>query len=160
MISINLIRTQFKAVEKALMTKGENIDINHILSLDKSHREIQSSLDEKRAERNRASEEIGQLKKAGKDAEKMILEMRWQGTQHQSRNFFCPSNGEMIVIPVSPVPDFIIRSVKIEIRCQLMQINHVGPHFVGNLPDGRTPLHQIGHESPILLKQSSSQWTH
>jgi seryl-tRNA synthetase len=71
-------------VEKALMTKGENIDINHILSLDKSHREIQSSLDEKRAERNRASEEIGQLKKAGKDAEKMILEMRSLGEEIKS----------------------------------------------------------------------------
>ncbi|MBT3590204.1 MAG: serine--tRNA ligase [Candidatus Marinimicrobia bacterium] len=84
MISINEIRQNPDKVKQSLSKKGEQIDIEQILSLDASHRKIQFSLDEKRAERNRVSDEIGQIKKSGGHADDAIAAMRKVGDDIKS----------------------------------------------------------------------------
>ncbi|MBL7013942.1 MAG: serine--tRNA ligase [Candidatus Marinimicrobia bacterium] len=84
MISINEIRRNPNNIKEALFKKGELIDIDHIIQLDESHRKVQFSLDEKRAERNRVSDEIGQTKKEGGNADEAIEDMRKVGNDIKS----------------------------------------------------------------------------
>jgi len=79
MLSISRIRNNPDSIQKALSAKGENIDIKTLLNLDTQHREIQTLVNDLRAERNRVSEEIANMKRSGGDAKDAILAMREVG---------------------------------------------------------------------------------
>jgi len=79
MLSISKIRENSEAVQAAINSKDETIDLNSILELDKSYRSILTDANDLRAERNRVSEEIAKVKRSGGDAENDIAEMRIVG---------------------------------------------------------------------------------
>ncbi len=76
MLSISRIRENPDAIQQALATKGEQINLNSLLDLDQQHRTIQTKVNELRAERNRVSEEIAEEKRSGGDANNAIAAMR------------------------------------------------------------------------------------
>ena len=76
MLSISRIRENPDAIQQALATKGEQINLNSLLDLDQQHRTIQTKVNELRAERNRVSEEIAEEKRSGGDANNAIATMR------------------------------------------------------------------------------------
>ena len=63
MIDINKIRNTKEEVEKALLKRMDNVNLNEILDWDKEKRKIGTLMDQYRAERRKASDKIATLKK-------------------------------------------------------------------------------------------------
>lgn len=76
MLDLRFIRENPDLVKAAAVKKNETCDIDLILSLDEKRREIIRQVEQLKAERNRASAEIGQKKKAGEPADDAIEAMR------------------------------------------------------------------------------------
>jgi len=76
MLPINLIREYPDLVKKGIYSKHEKVDLEYILSLDKEQRLLLKELNEKRAQRNAASEKIGIAKVKGEDSNIAITEMQ------------------------------------------------------------------------------------
>ena len=66
MIDINLIRNEPKKVEQALAKRGFDFDSAYFLELDEKRRKLLTEIENKKAERNKASALVPQLKKEGK----------------------------------------------------------------------------------------------
>jgi seryl-tRNA synthetase len=76
MLSLTRIRNNPDQIKAGLEAKNESIDLDKILKLDEEHRDKIHQLNEMRAERNRASEAIAEAKRAGKDSDDAIADMR------------------------------------------------------------------------------------
>ena len=81
MISLKKLRNDTEICKKSILSKENDIDIDYILELDKRLRELKTISNEMRAKRNSASESIGDLKKAGKDATDSIKKTRELGDE-------------------------------------------------------------------------------
>ncbi len=76
MLDIKFIRENVEIVKKAVTNKGEKADIDRIIALDIERRRVLQDVEELRGERNRSSKEIGELRKKGEDAAKLMEEMK------------------------------------------------------------------------------------
>ncbi|MGE5858123.1 MAG: serine--tRNA ligase [Solirubrobacterales bacterium] len=76
MLDIKLIREDPDAVERALATRGAAISLAPVLAADAERRRLVTEAEELKAERNRASEAIGQAKRRGEDAQAAMAHMR------------------------------------------------------------------------------------
>jgi seryl-tRNA synthetase len=76
MLPINFIRQNPELVKSGIAAKHEKVDIDQILKLDKEQCSLLNELNEKRAQRNKASEKIGKAKMRGEDANDAIKEMQ------------------------------------------------------------------------------------
>ena len=81
MISLKKLRNETEICKESILSKENDIDIDHILELDKRLRELKTISNEMRARRNSSSESIGELKKAGKDATDSIKKTRELGDE-------------------------------------------------------------------------------
>ena len=79
MISIKKLRKNKESFQEKLALKQDNSDMGLILSLDEKLRELKTISSEMRAERNSASEAIGQAKKSGDDTSVAINTMKELG---------------------------------------------------------------------------------
>jgi seryl-tRNA synthetase len=70
------IRANVDAVRVAIRNKGEKVDLDEYLALDEERRGILKEADDLKAERNRASHEIAEEKRSGRDPVSKIEEMR------------------------------------------------------------------------------------
>jgi seryl-tRNA synthetase len=68
MLDLRLIRSEPDAVRSALARRQADGPLDELLVLDEQRRALQAEADELRAERNRASQAIGEAKRAGRDA--------------------------------------------------------------------------------------------
>lgn len=76
MLDIRLIREDPAGVERALATRGADVSLAPVLAADAERRRLVTFAEELKAERNRASEAIGQAKRRGEDAEAAMARMR------------------------------------------------------------------------------------
>ena len=76
MLSLKYIRDNMDYVQNSLTQKKSNINLSKLLEHDDQRRNCLKEVEELRAERNKVSVSIAQLKKAGKDAQDDILAMR------------------------------------------------------------------------------------
>ena len=76
MLSLKYIRDNRDYVQNSLTQKKSNINLSNLLKYDDQRRNCLKEVEELRAERNKVSISIAQLKKAGKDAQNDILAMR------------------------------------------------------------------------------------
>jgi seryl-tRNA synthetase len=81
MIDIKVIRETPELVEQAARSRGMEIDVEAIRALDTERREAIYEVEKKKALRNEASKRIGELRKAGEDADTAIEEMRGLGDE-------------------------------------------------------------------------------
>lgn len=81
MIDINRIRNNKKEVEKALLKRMDNVNLDEVLTWDIEKRKIGTLMDEYRAERRKVSDTIPMLKKEGKDTTQIVQEMKELGTK-------------------------------------------------------------------------------
>ena len=81
MIDINRIRNNKEEVEKALLKRMDNVDLDELLEWDKEKRRIGTLMDEYRAERRIVSDTIPKMKKEGKDTIEIIEQMKDLGTK-------------------------------------------------------------------------------
>ena len=79
MISVKELRKNINSIKQRLALKQNDIDLNEVLMLDQKLRDLKTASSDMRASRNAASESIGQLKKAGKDATSSIKKTRELG---------------------------------------------------------------------------------
>lgn len=79
MIDINKIRNTKEEVEKALLKRMDNVNLNEILDWDKEKRKIGTLMDQYRAERRKASDKIATLKKTGENTDDIVKEMKKLG---------------------------------------------------------------------------------
>jgi seryl-tRNA synthetase len=79
MLDLKFIRENPQQVKDGAANKNEKCDIDKILKLDESRREIIREVERLKAERNTASAEIGKKKKAGEPADDAIAAMRKVG---------------------------------------------------------------------------------
>ena len=68
MLDLRLIRSEPEVVRSALARRRADGPLDELLQLDEQRRALQTEADELRAERNRASQAIGEAKRAGRDA--------------------------------------------------------------------------------------------
>src|SRR5262249_21723700 len=76
MLDIRLIRDDPAGVERALATRGATISLAPVLDADAERRRLVAEAEELKAERNRASEAIGQAKRRGEDPQAAMASMR------------------------------------------------------------------------------------
>jgi seryl-tRNA synthetase len=76
MLDIRLIREDPGSVERALATRGGAVSLRAVLDTDAERRRLVTDAEELKAERNRASEAIGQAKRRGEDAQDAMTRMR------------------------------------------------------------------------------------
>ena len=81
MIDINRIRNNKEEIEKALLKRMDNINLDELLALDKEKRKIGALTDEYKAQRRRVSDAIPQMKKEGKNIEDTVAEMKELGNK-------------------------------------------------------------------------------
>ncbi len=76
MLDIQLMRSNPKYVEEKLKIKGFDISLDDFLAKDKTRREYIAKVESKKAERNRTSALIPQMKKAGEDVSETLASMK------------------------------------------------------------------------------------
>jgi seryl-tRNA synthetase len=85
MLDLRLLRREPDQVRAALARRGAFDAVDEILELDEARRKILPELEGMRAQRNEASEAIGQAKRANKDASDAIAQMRTVGSEIKVR---------------------------------------------------------------------------
>jgi seryl-tRNA synthetase len=76
MLDLGYVREHLDAIEKMARDRGITLDLAPFREIDTERRKIIHSTEQKKAERNKASDEIVQLKKAGKDASAILARMK------------------------------------------------------------------------------------
>ncbi|BAF58194.1 seryl-tRNA synthetase [Pelotomaculum thermopropionicum SI] len=76
MLDMKFVRNNPAAVRDALARRGVSVALDEFYKLDEERREKLFIVEQMKNRRNVVSEEIGRLKKSGKDAPEMVLEMR------------------------------------------------------------------------------------
>jgi len=76
MLGIKFIRENLDLMKKAIKDRGLKLDLNDLIKLDDSRRKILAKLEELRAEKNKANDEISALLKAKKNAKNKIASMK------------------------------------------------------------------------------------
>lgn len=77
MLDMKLIRSNSELIKQSLLNRnstGELVD--RFLAVDEERRRKLAATEQLKSKRNAVSEEVGRLKKAGQDAESLVLEMR------------------------------------------------------------------------------------
>jgi len=75
-LELRLIREEAAAVERALATRGGDVSLRPVLDADAERRRLVKEAEELKAERNRASDAIGQAKRRGENPEAATARMR------------------------------------------------------------------------------------
>jgi len=76
MLEIRFIRKNSVLVGKALRARGNDLALESLLKVDSQRRKLLQEVEDLRNVRNRVSEKIGRQKKEGKDAGKLIAQMK------------------------------------------------------------------------------------
>ena len=78
MLDIKLVRSNPDAVRAGMAKRGKNMDqfIDEVIAIDEQRREISSNADAMKAEQNKVSKMIPQMKKEGKDTAPIFAEMK------------------------------------------------------------------------------------
>ena len=76
MLSLKYIRENIDIVKESLHLKQSDIDISNLLDLDTQRRKYLLEVEQLRAEKNKVSSAISDLKKKGENAQDNIMNMR------------------------------------------------------------------------------------
>jgi seryl-tRNA synthetase len=76
MLEIKLVRENLSAVRNALDNRGATVDMGAFEGCDTRRRELLVEIEKLRHRRNVVSDRIAQMKKAGEDADPLVVEMR------------------------------------------------------------------------------------
>jgi len=76
MLEIKYLRQKLSTVQEALKTRGHQADLNAFQKWDDQRRAVLLEIEALRHERNVVSDRVAEMKKAGQDAEAIVVEMR------------------------------------------------------------------------------------
>lgn len=83
MIDLRTLREQPDLIRRSIRDRGDKIDLEEILELDKRRRETITELDRLRSERNQLSEQVGKRKREQQDASELVTQSREIGARIQ-----------------------------------------------------------------------------
>ncbi|MCG9969134.1 serine--tRNA ligase [Pelotomaculum terephthalicicum JT] len=86
MLDLKFVRGNPELVREALAKRGSPVSLDDFLDLDEQRRDKLFIVEQMKSRRNIVSEEIGRLKKAGKETKDMILEMKELSQQIKERD--------------------------------------------------------------------------
>ena len=113
MIPIQQIRSEPNSIKSALKSRGVELDLDQILIVDDKRRNFITKLDTLRAERNAASQEIGQIKKEGGSADEAVIAMREKGEVIQTLESKVNSLTQKIQDLLLDIPNFPHKTVPV-----------------------------------------------
>ena len=76
MLDLGYVRDHLDAIEKMAGDRGATLDLGLFREIDTERRQLIFSTETLKAERNKASEEIARMKKAGEDATALLAHMK------------------------------------------------------------------------------------
>ena len=76
MLDLKFVRSNLDSIKEMLKNRGYDLDLSLFESIDEKRRNLLTGLERFRHQRNRKSEEIGEMKKRGEDASHIISEMK------------------------------------------------------------------------------------
>ena len=79
MLDMKFVLDNLPLVEQALNNRNASVDLTEFTGLEKRRRELLVEVEALKSKRNTVSQEVSRLKKAGQDADALILEMRGVG---------------------------------------------------------------------------------
>jgi len=86
MLDFKFVRGNPKIVQDALAKRGSRVSLDEFLQIEEQRREKLFVVEQMKSRRNLVSEEIGRLKKSGKEAKDMVIEMRDLSQQIKERD--------------------------------------------------------------------------
>ena len=86
MLDLKFIRENFDLVKQAIVNKREPVNLENLIDLDKKRREIIREVETARAEQNRVTARIPEMKKTGQDTSAVIAEMKSLSDRIKSLN--------------------------------------------------------------------------
>lgn len=86
MLDIKIIRANHQQVEEALRNRNMPGALENFLSLDEERRKLLTQVEEIKGFRNKASQEVGALKKKGQDAAELMEKVRQAGQEIKNRD--------------------------------------------------------------------------
>jgi seryl-tRNA synthetase len=109
MLDLKFVRENPDIVKSAIQNKGDHADVDALLNLDETRRELIGTVENKRAEQNKVTTQIAEMKKAKQDASAVIEEMRTLSTDikqldEQRRTVESDIQDILIKIPNIPHP--------------------------------------------------------
>ncbi|HKZ71791.1 MAG TPA: serine--tRNA ligase, partial [Nitrospirota bacterium] len=155
MLDIGLIREETNRVLEGFRKRGATIDLSPLLKLDGERKVLLKRVEDLRCRRNKASEDIGRLKREGNPAEGLLTEMKGVSEEIKKLegDIACIENEEndiLLILPNLPhesVPSGISEKDNAEVR-QWGEI----PRFTFE----PKPHWQIGEELEIIDFQRAS----
>jgi seryl-tRNA synthetase len=81
MLDPKYVLENLESVQNRLASRGPRISLDEFVRVSREKKDVLKKAEDLRAEKNRASEEISQLKREGKDAASLIAEMRKVGEE-------------------------------------------------------------------------------
>ena len=139
MLDINFIRNHPDQVKNALALRRTEADIDGLIDLDRKRRDLLTSVEELKAERNRVSKAIAGMKDAA-EREPKVREMRTVGKR------------------ISEL-DGLVRDVKAELRTRMMEIPNMPDPSTpeGDTDDDNVTIREVG-EKPDLGFKPQPHW--
>jgi len=109
MFDIKLIRENPDLVREAMRNRGAKVDIDSIIDIDAGRRRLIHTMEQLRAEQNKASGEIAKKKKAGEDATHLLAAMKdisdkIKDLDESARHADEEMNALLLAIPNVPLP--------------------------------------------------------
>ena len=79
MLDLKFVRDNLPIVEQSLKNRNASVDLSDFIGMDRRRRELLTEVETLKSKRNTVSQEVSRLKKAGQDADVLIVEMRGVG---------------------------------------------------------------------------------
>jgi len=105
MIDINLIRNNTEYVKKALLKKGWDVNFEEILNWDKEKRELLVKIENNKAEQNKLSKSVPEVKKNGGDVASIFAKVKELGAINKADEERCSELDNLIFTKVSELPN-------------------------------------------------------
>ena len=123
MLDIKFIRENQSLVEAGMKNRQASVDVAELIQTDDQRRRLVTEVEELKAEKNRLSKQIGEMMKAGGDAEALKAQVREMGERIASL-------------------DEAVREAEGSISQQLL--------FMPNLPSAETPVGADESDNPVI----------
>jgi seryl-tRNA synthetase len=111
MLDIKLVRANPDIVRRALERRGSTSSLDEFLALEAERRRLTTSVEEKRARRNRVSDEIASVKRAGGDAAASIAEMKDLGAEIKAAEQELATVEERLRTMLLEIPNLVLDGV-------------------------------------------------
>ncbi|MEO0205642.1 MAG: serine--tRNA ligase [candidate division WOR-3 bacterium] len=109
MLDLKILRENPEIIRQALQNRGIEFNLDELLEIDKTRRNIITEIDNSRKERNKLSEEVGKLKREKKDASELMEKARLigdkiKGLEEELKAVENKFNELMLLLPNIPHP--------------------------------------------------------